>query len=80
MSTTEQNMSRRDFLKSTTAAAGLAALSTMIVFRANAAAGPGELLMSPATPNPQGAFERLFLLKGDPLAGPVRAIVTEAGN
>lgn len=80
MSTPKSNMSRRDFLKSTTVAAGVAALSPMIVFRANAAAGPGELLMSPATPNPNGAFERLFLLKGDPLAGPVSRIVTAEGN
>jgi len=71
--------SRRSFMKGG-AALGLAALSPAVVFRANAAAGPGELLMVPGDPNPAGAAERLFLLKGDPLAGPIQAIVTEDGN
>jgi len=68
--------SRRAFL----ATAAAAALTPMISFRTSAQAAPGELLMVPATPNPAGAAERLFLLKGDPLAGPISAIVTEAGN
>ncbi|ADZ70223.1 bifunctional metallophosphatase/5'-nucleotidase [Polymorphum gilvum] len=72
-------MSRRSFLKAS-AAAGLSALSPVVVFRAQAAAGPGELLMAPVEANPAGAVERLFLLKGDPLSGPIRAIVTEEGN
>ncbi len=58
---------------------GLSSFSPMIVFRAGAAE-PGELAMVPAKPNPAGSFERLFLLKGDPLSGPVKRIVTEEGN
>jgi 5'-nucleotidase/UDP-sugar diphosphatase len=72
-------ISRRNFLK-TGAAAGLTALSPIVVFRANAQARAGELLMVPATPNPAGNIERLFLLQGDPLAGPINAVVTEEGN
>ncbi|MFU8835373.1 bifunctional metallophosphatase/5'-nucleotidase [Roseovarius autotrophicus] len=68
--------SRRAFIVGT-AAAGL---TPLLSFRTAAEAGPGELLMVPATPNPAGVAERLFLLKGDPLAGPIRAIVTETGN
>lgn len=69
-------LSRRAFL----AASAAAAFTPMIAFRSAAQAGPGELLMVPGTPNPAGGAERLFLLKGDPLAGPVSAIVTETGN
>ena len=71
-------LSRRAFL--TSSAAGLAAFSSIIAFRANAQAAAGELLMVPAAPNPHGTIERLFLLHGDPLAGPIRKIVTETGN
>lgn len=75
---TRLSLSRRAFLA--TAAAGAAALSPIVTFRANAQAKAGELLMAPATPNPMGNIERLFVLKGDPLSGPIRAIVTETGN
>jgi len=78
MSDPRLSLSRRAFLAVT--AAGLASLSPVVVFRARAEAAPGELLMVPATPNPAGGAERLFLLKGDPLAGPIRTIVTEEGN
>lgn len=78
MNRTATGLSRRAFL--TTSAAGIAALSPILAFRANASAAAGELLMVPATPNPNGGAERLFLLQGDPLAGPIRTIVTEEGN
>ena len=35
--------------------------------------------MIPVTPNPQGTIEKLFLLKGDPLAGPITTIVSHEG-
>ncbi|WP_052161447.1 5'-nucleotidase C-terminal domain-containing protein [Hoeflea sp. BAL378] len=54
-------------------------MSPFLTFRAGAAA-QGELQLVAATPNPKGAFERLFLLKGDPFSGPVSAIVTAEGN
>ena len=70
--------SRRHFLKSS-AVVGLTTMSPFLTFRAGAAA-QGELQLVAATPNPNGAFERLFLLKGDPFSGPIRAIVTAEGN
>jgi 5'-nucleotidase/UDP-sugar diphosphatase len=72
-------LSRRAFLHGT-AAAGAAALSPIVAFRARAQAGPGELLMVPSVPNPAGAAQAVWLLQGDPLAGPIAGIVTEAGN
>jgi len=78
MNRTATGLSRRAFL--TTSAAGLAALSPILAFRANASAAASELLMVPATPNPNGGAERMFLLQGDPLSGPIRQIVTEEGN
>ncbi len=51
----------------------------MIVFRASAQAGPGELAVIEATPNPAGNVERLYLLTGDPLAGPIERLVAEDG-
>ncbi|WP_278922685.1 bifunctional metallophosphatase/5'-nucleotidase [Pseudophaeobacter profundi] len=78
MAHAKYSLSRRAFL--TTSAASFAALSSIVAFRANAQASAGELLLVPATPNPNGTIERLFLLHGDPLAGPIRQIVTEAGN
>ncbi len=70
------SLSRRNFLATTAAAA----ITPLIAFRVAAQAGAGELLMVPSSPNPAGAAERLFLLKGDALAGPIRTIVTEAAN
>jgi 2',3'-cyclic-nucleotide 2'-phosphodiesterase (5'-nucleotidase family) len=73
-------LSRRSFLKTGAVVAGTALVPSIVSFRAHAKAGPGELAMVPAQPNPNGEFERLFLLKGDPLSGPIRTIVTEEGN
>ena len=73
-------LSRRSFLKTGAVVVGTTLVPSIVSFRAHAKAGPGELTMVPAQPNPNGAFERLFLLKGDPLAGPIRKIVTEEGN
>lgn len=71
-------ISRRNLLKSGVVF-GISAISPFLIFRSGHAAA-GELQMVPAEPNPNGAFERLFLLKGDPLAGPVNTIITEAGS
>lgn len=73
------SFTRRRFLSSAASLGALAALSPMLVRRANAQPGPGELQMVAATPNPAGSAERVFLLKGDPLAGPVTTIVAEDG-
>ncbi|CTQ47464.1 bifunctional metallophosphatase/5'-nucleotidase [Roseibium aggregatum] len=54
-------------------------LSPVLVRRADATPGAGELRMVAGTPNPAGRAERVFLLKGDPLAGPIRAIIAEDG-
>lgn len=70
--------SRRNLLKSG-AVVGLTAMSPFLTFRSGAAA-EGELQMVAATPNPNGAFERLFLLKGDPFSGPISTIITAEGN
>lgn len=61
------------------AGASAAALSPMIAFRSRAQAGPGELAVIEATPNPAGNVERLYLLTGDPLAGPIERLVAEDG-
>lgn len=74
-----QSISRRSILRAGATLAASSALSPFIVFRAQASAKAGELAMVPGAPNPNGIFERIYLLKGDPLAGPVKAIVTEAG-
>lgn len=73
------SLSRRGFLQGATLA-GAALVSPLIAFRADAKAAAGELLMVPAAPNPNGAADALYLLKGDPLAGAVKTIVTETGN
>lgn len=79
MTTHKGSLSRRSMLKGGAALAATAAISPYIVFRAQAAPAAGELAMIAATPNSNGAFEKLYLLKGDPLAGPIKAIVTETG-
>ncbi|MBD3787318.1 MAG: bifunctional metallophosphatase/5'-nucleotidase [Sphingomonadales bacterium] len=66
---------RRTFL----AGASAAALTPMLVFRANAQAGPRELSLMEVAPNPNGVIERAFLLTGDPLAGPIERIVAADG-
>jgi len=76
----KMGMTRRRFVQTGMTAAGVAAFSPFVVFRANAAPMAGELAMVPATPNAAGVVERLFLLKGDPLSGPIQRIVTETGN
>ncbi len=73
------NISRRKFMASSAGLAAAAAVSPIFVTRANATPGPGELQMVAATPNPKGAFERLFLLKGDALSQPITTIVSEEG-
>ncbi|MBU2484231.1 MAG: 5'-nucleotidase C-terminal domain-containing protein [Alphaproteobacteria bacterium] len=78
MAGTTIQFSRRNLLK-TGAVVGLTAISPFLTFRTGAAA-QGELQMAPATPNPNGAFERLFLLKGDPFSGPISTIITAEGN
>ena len=70
---------RRAFLKGTATLAAAAAVTPVIVTRAQAQAGPGQLAMVAAEPNPAGAVERLWLLKGDPLAGPIREVLAEDG-
>ena len=73
------SFTRRRFLSSAASLGALAALSPVLVRRANARPGAGELQMVAVTPNPAGSAERVFLLKGDPLAGPVTTIVAEDG-
>ena len=70
---------RRAFLARGTALAAAAAVSPVIVTRANANPGAGELAMVSVQPNPNGSFEKLFVLKGDPLAGPITTILAEDG-
>lgn len=60
--------------------ASAAALAPTLVMRANAQAGPGELLLTEATPNPNGVIERAFVLTGDPLSGPIERIVAADGS
>lgn len=78
MTSAKIQISRRNLLKSG-AVVGLTAMSPFLTFRSGAAA-QGELQMVPATPNPNGAFERLFVLKGDPFSGPISTIITAEGN
>ena len=66
---------RRSFI----AGASAAALTPMLVFRANAQAGPRELSLREVAPNPNGVVERAFVLTGDPLAGPIERIVAADG-
>nr|WP_321526358.1 5'-nucleotidase C-terminal domain-containing protein [uncultured Cohaesibacter sp.] len=74
------SLSRRSLLLGGAAIATSAAFSPMLTFRANAAPMAGELQLVPATPNPNGVIDKLFLLKGDPLAGQIKAIVAENGS
>jgi 2',3'-cyclic-nucleotide 2'-phosphodiesterase (5'-nucleotidase family) len=62
------------------AAAGLASFSPFLTFRANATPSVGELQLVPSKPNPNGSIDKLFLLKGDPLATPIKQIVAEDGS
>lgn len=73
------HLTRRAFLLTGSAAGAALAAPVIITGRALAQAGPGQLAMVAATPNPEGVFERLFLLRGDPLAGPVTEILAEDG-
>ncbi len=70
-------LSRRTILLGGAAAAGLASFSSFLTFRANAAPNVGELQLVPSKPNPNGSIDKLFLLKGDPLAAPIKRIVAE---
>ena len=69
-------LSRRQFMASLAAAS---AVTPVMLRRANAAPGAGELQMVAAPANPKGGVERLFLLKGDALAQPITTIVAEDG-
>ncbi len=72
-------ISRRSFLSTSASLAATSLAVPVFVTRANAAPQAGELQMVAASPNPKGAFDSLFLLKGDPLAGPVTTIVGQEG-
>ena len=74
------NFSRRQFMAATSATVAAAAAAPIFVTRANANPGAGELQMVAAKANPKGAFERLFLLKGDALSQPITTIVTQQGD
>jgi len=74
------SLTRRDFLARTAALTAAAAVTPVIVTRAGAQAGPGQLAMVATEPNPAGNFERLFLLKGDPLSGPITEILAADGT
>ena len=66
---------RREFIKlslTTLLGAGLGAVPFFPVRPAQAA--PGRLVAQAGTPNPNGAFEQLYWLSGDALAGKVSAI------
>lgn len=73
------SISRRRFLSATAGLAAASVASPVFVTRANASPRPGELQLIAAPANPAGAAERIFLLKGDPLAGPVHTLVAEDG-
>ncbi|WP_373235432.1 bifunctional metallophosphatase/5'-nucleotidase [Cohaesibacter celericrescens] len=73
-------LSRRGLLLGGAAFATAAGLSPMLSFRANATPAAGELQLVPATPNPNGSIEKLFLLKGDPLVAPIKTIVAQDGS
>lgn len=73
--TSRVRSTRRGFI----VGASAAALTPMLVFRAHAKAGPGEMMLMEVTPNPGGVVERAFVLTGDPLAGPIQRIVAEDG-
>ncbi|MDK3016605.1 bifunctional metallophosphatase/5'-nucleotidase [Pseudodonghicola flavimaris] len=72
-------LTRRGFLARSSALAAAAAVSPVIVSRARANPGPGQLAMVSVAPNPRGSIEKLYLLKGDPLAGPITTILAEDG-
>nr|WP_319484119.1 5'-nucleotidase C-terminal domain-containing protein [uncultured Cohaesibacter sp.] len=74
------SLSRRSLLLGGAAIATSAAFSPILTFRANATPMAGELQLVPATPNPNGVIDKLFLLKGDPLAGQIKTIVAEDGS
>ncbi len=73
-------MTRRRLLLGGVVAASAVGFSPFLTMRSNAAPLAGELQLVPATPNPLGSIEKLFLLKGDPLKGTIKQIVTEEGN
>lgn len=75
-----KTLTRRGFLATSSSLALGAALMPSFIVRANATPNPGELAMVPAAHNPNGAFDRVFLLKGDALGGPIKAIVSENGE
>ncbi|MFD2206121.1 bifunctional metallophosphatase/5'-nucleotidase [Kiloniella antarctica] len=80
MSDIPLGMTRRRLLLGGVVAASAVGFSPFLSVRSNAAPLVGELQLVPATPNPLGSIEKLFLLKGDPLKTPINRIVTEDGN
>ncbi|WP_319530099.1 5'-nucleotidase C-terminal domain-containing protein [uncultured Cohaesibacter sp.] len=74
------SLTRRGLLLGGAAIAATAGISPFLTFRANAAPSVGELALVPSTPNPLGTIDKLFLLKGDPLAAPIKTIVAEDGS
>ena len=74
------SMTRRGLLLGGAAFATAAGFSSILTFRANATPSAGELQLVPATPNPNGAIEKLYLLKGDALAAPIKTIVAQDGS
>ena len=74
------SMSRRRLLAGGAAVAATVSFSPFLTFRANATPAAGELQLISATPNPNGVIDQLFVLKGDPLAGPIKTIVASDGS
>jgi 5'-nucleotidase/UDP-sugar diphosphatase len=73
------SLTRRRFLSCSATLAAAGAIAPILVTRADATPGPGELRMVAIQPNPAGAAQRVFLLTGDPLAGPITTIVAQDG-
>ncbi len=80
MTDVKLGMTRRKLLLGGALVASAASFSPFLSFRANAAPSAGELQLVPVSPNPAGSIEKLFLLKGDPLAGLINRIVSEEGS
>ena len=74
------DFTRRAFLSHTSALAAASAVTPVIVTRAGAQAGLGQLAMTEIAPNPAGSLDKLFLLKGDPSTGPITTILAEDGS
>ncbi len=69
-------ITRRGFLKAAAYTAGGIGIHPLLA----AAAEEGKPRLNPAPPNPAGAFDRLFLLTGDPATGVIRKIDPATGT